>query len=811
MQAQANEALLCVDGRILMEKPSKDNPNDVKLIRAIKATIHQRKMSVTPEQLAEMVAGEGAGSQTFCPAEMASADETGWQSQRVIVADVDNETHERRKREDGKFEDVVIPAKNPVSPDAALAALKAAGIGYSFAYYSFSHSDALPKFRIVFWLDETLTGDKGKERVRAYGRRINAILDGLAGEPVADPCNQKPAQMFFGGRGLVSAPFEITRCSSLDSLPEPVVQQAETPAKTAQAASTLGEELTRLALSEDLAAFVVEHFPESKQDKDRFNPCPICGSESGFSVKGAFWVCHSTRHDLPEWMREHVKPDGQKVVQSEPGGTVIDLIRQKGDLSQGEALDAYRSIKGIAAPAVVPEKKEAPNPDKIVDDLRAAGYDLIGDGWTFNQHYADRAQVRKFVRDRFFAGHFPRGQTKEIMQAVEDSFIVLHAEDALPVVCGADVDTSKKTEFLFKPIVPLGCLTSLQGDAGIGKSTILYAMAARVTTGKPLLETKERDTQLTICPCGKSGAVLIITAEDSQESITRSFEDAGGDKSKLFIIEKESGLTSIVDPRIERTVREHGVVLVIIDPLQQFITGDLNSATDTRRQTAPLAAMARELDVAVMLVRHLNKQTGASFGDRASGSGDIRAVVRSALHVAPDPRQGEDSDLLMFHEKSNDAKRGDTLRFRLIGEDGYKAHALLIASEHYTEADWRRDSRAASMAGEAAENPFVQIVKQIASENEGEVLVWNDWYRATCAEMGRGGNERITTLIDRFAAVLFKEGLIVEPLTTRMFSKPFKYGGVEVKPEQYKQRGFSVRRKQAKRFGMAGAQMSITE
>lgn len=785
MKAGLTDALLCIDRAAFASKQDAK-----KAAGAIRNRLAEGRMSVSPEMLADMVSGEKGPGRAFCPAALTGTNEETWQSQRVVVADVDNDRHVGKE---------TFKVDHPLTPDAAVEALTAAGIGYSFIYQSFSCSDDHPKFRVVLWLDETLTGEDGKRKAKEYGRKLNALLDAAAGEHVTDDCNQTLCQLFFPGRGILSAPYEIARCSVLDSLPDPKPEPATAPVATQQSEpetrnqSVSGPEITEMALREDLTAFILEHFPACKQERNRFSPCPVCGSESGFSVKGPFWTCHSTRHDFPAWMAEHVNADGTK--QNQPGGTVIDLIRQKDGLTQAEALNTYRSMKGLAV-EVVPDKQEAPafDFDAIVADLRAAGYDFKAGGWTAGGRYADPAQVRKFVRDRFFKGKFPRGQTKEIMQGVVDDFLVIHSNDALKVVNGMDINASTQIEYIYAPIIPRGCLTSFQGDSGVGKSTILYMIAAATSIGADLGYG---------CPCKKAGAVLFITREDSKESIARSFLDAGGDARKLFVIDEDG--VNINDPRIERTVKENGIVLVVIDPIQAFVQGDMNSATDMRRQTAPLAEMARAQDIGVIMVRHLSKQTGASFADRALGSSDVRANVRSALHVARDPRQAGqpgDADLLVFHIKVNDAKPADTLRFKIVsspaGNEGFKAHAVLLGQERYTEADWRRDTRAAMMTGsDEALHPFVEIVRQIAKEND-EAYVPNDWFRAKCAEMGRGSTEKVATLVERFGGVLFHDGIIVEPLTPRMFDKPFKFNGEEVKQE-WKQRGFLVRhRKQDK-------------
>ena len=113
---------------------------------------------------------------------------------------------------------------------------------------------------------------------------------------------------------------------------------------------------------------------------------------------------------------------------------------------------------------------------------------------------------------------------------------------------------------------------------------------------------------------------------------------------------------------IERVEAE----LVIVDPLMAFLSGDVNSHRDqdVRRALAPLAKLADEVGVAVVVVRHLNKASGGSPLYRGGGSIGIVGAARSALLVAEHP---EDEDRrVLARVKGNLAQPVPTLALALV-------------------------------------------------------------------------------------------------------------------------------------------------
>src|SRR5207248_5812233 len=100
-------------------------------------------------------------------------------------------------------------------------------------------------------------------------------------------------------------------------------------------------------------------------------------------------------------------------------------------------------------------------------------------------------------------------------------------------------------------------------------------------------------------------------------------------------------------------IRELRIRLVIVDPFSAFLGSeyDAHKDQDIRRALYRLAAFAEETDVALVLVRHLNKLNGGAALYRGGGSIAILGAARAALIVGRD--RAEPTDRVLAMNKSN--------------------------------------------------------------------------------------------------------------------------------------------------------------
>jgi hypothetical protein len=133
--------------------------------------------------------------------------------------------------------------------------------------------------------------------------------------------------------------------------------------------------------------------------------------------------------------------------------------------------------------------------------------------------------------------------------------------------------------------------------------------------------------------------------------------------------------------------------LIIIDPLFAALDANVSAKADqdVRRALTPLARMADEIGVAVLVIRHLNKSAGGSPVYRGGGSIGIIGVARLGMLVGRDP---DDPEIrVLASTKVNIGRMPTSLRFRLdessgnpdvatieyLGESAYSASQLLAS------------------------------------------------------------------------------------------------------------------------------------
>ena len=229
----------------------------------------------------------------------------------------------------------------------------------------------------------------------------------------------------------------------------------------------------------------------------------------------------------------------------------------------------------------------------------------------------------------------------------------------------ADVEY-KDPEFLIFPYIPEGKITIVQGDPDAGKTAFCCSLAAAVSIGGDICGHK-----------AKQGNVIMISTEDETSTLRGRIEANGGDISKCaFPVDPqdptgETMLTDLTytDETIEKLVKAAQAKLIIFDPSQAFFGADVDMfrANQTRPIMASLANMAQRNGCAVVIVSHLNKNTKGRAITRGQGSMDIIGASRSALHIGRNP--DDEDERLMFHIKSNNARRGEALSYQ-IGERG---------------------------------------------------------------------------------------------------------------------------------------------
>lgn len=225
-----------------------------------------------------------------------------------------------------------------------------------------------------------------------------------------------------------------------------------------------------------------------------------------------------------------------------------------------------------------------------------------------------------------------------------------------------DEVTTVPVKWLWKPYIPLGKITIIQGDPGEGKTTLALAVAAAISCGKMLPgDTEPREPM----------NIIYQTAEDGlADTIKPRLESVNAECSHILVIDESKEELSMNDERIEEAIKLTNAKLVILDPIQAYIGAnvDMHRANEIRPVMAKLGRIAETYGCAVVLIGHMNKASGQKCAYRGLGSIDIPAVARSLLIVGK--LKNDPSKRVMSHAKSSLAQNGQSLVFQINEHSG---------------------------------------------------------------------------------------------------------------------------------------------
>ena len=221
---------------------------------------------------------------------------------------------------------------------------------------------------------------------------------------------------------------------------------------------------------------------------------------------------------------------------------------------------------------------------------------------------------------------------------------------------------SQEVAWLWYPFIPSGKLTIVQGDPGDGKTMLVLNIAAKLSKGEGIDSEMKLTEPLT---------VIYQSAEDGlADTVKPRLEAAGANCENISVIDESIKSLSMIDERLEEAVIRTKAKLLILDPIQAYLGGDMdmNRANEARDMTKKLAALAEKYQCAIVLVGHMNKAAGNKAAYRGMGSIDFFAVARSVLLVGR--VEGEANIRAVVQIKNNLAAFGRPKAFEL-SEDGF--------------------------------------------------------------------------------------------------------------------------------------------
>ena len=176
--------------------------------------------------------------------------------------------------------------------------------------------------------------------------------------------------------------------------------------------------------------------------------------------------------------------------------------------------------------------------------------------------------------------------------------------------------TSAPVRWLWPGKIPLGKVTVIYGEAGLGKTCLALDLAARVSAGVTFLDGKSAP---------EAGQVLIVNGEDSLvDGICPRLEGGGANLQNISVIagmkssSSQSSPTAATGERSFDLGRDLPVLrkrlaaagqmrLLIIDPLEAYLGKVGSSRARLRELMAELTKLAAETGVAVVVISSATK------------------------------------------------------------------------------------------------------------------------------------------------------------------------------------------------------------
>ncbi len=239
--------------------------------------------------------------------------------------------------------------------------------------------------------------------------------------------------------------------------------------------------------------------------------------------------------------------------------------------------------------------------------------------------------------------------------------------------------TRERLVWLWPWRIPLGKLTVLSSDPGLGKSMLTIDIIARVTTGAGWPDAPEAKSV-------PAGAILLSAEDDPADTIGPRLDAAGADSTRVHLLQAvregdaETGFNLAVDiPVLEAALQAHpDTRVLVIDPVTAYLGAtDSHVNSDVRALLAPLSALAAKYRVAIVLVSHLNKSAVGPAIYRTTGSLAFVAAARSGLVVVKDPSDPEGKRRFLVSLKANLGPGVSGLIFRVDGVTGSDAARIV--------------------------------------------------------------------------------------------------------------------------------------
>jgi len=223
-------------------------------------------------------------------------------------------------------------------------------------------------------------------------------------------------------------------------------------------------------------------------------------------------------------------------------------------------------------------------------------------------------------------------------------------------------------EWLVEGLIPQDGITIIGGDAGVGKSWLVYHLAQCVAAGLDFLG------QFPV----KQGAVLVVDAESGRNLLERRFKKLFRGLTRLYPHVRRALPVSMLLAavklkgqavgRFTELLKHEGIALVIVDPLVHLHTTDENSSVDMAALFETLRRIQKETGCCFVLTHHSRKESrlaSNAAGQMLRGSSAIRGILDSHIFC----RKLKFGRMKVQHDKSRYAEPVPDFVVEIVDED----------------------------------------------------------------------------------------------------------------------------------------------
>ena len=281
--------------------------------------------------------------------------------------------------------------------------------------------------------------------------------------------------------------------------------------------------------------------------------------------------------------------------------------------------------------------KKVPKPGKRSEVLWRLNNELAEAGMTEDERFTVLrvSKWNKFIGrgeagDAQLKREIEKATQQKLEQAPEEKVEEQTEYDYLRTTL-ADV-TVRSVSWIWYPYLARRELTILEGDPDLGKSYLIQMVGVHLVDGKKLPTVKAH--RLT------KGKVAYFDVENDAESVAkrraldnkcRNFKDYHWEE-KWLSIDNEDAMEGVY-----RSLERTKPVLVVFDTLNAYIgKADTYKASETQQALQEFKEIAKRFNCAVVVIRHLTKNTKVKALYRGQGSiaatGSARVVITVGHH-----------------------------------------------------------------------------------------------------------------------------------------------------------------------------------